>query len=46
MVELFDRCKADSPAAILACLRQSMVQWQGKEEPVDDQTVVIVRRNF
>jgi sigma-B regulation protein RsbU (phosphoserine phosphatase) len=45
VVELFDRCRSDSPAAILACLRETMVQWQGREEPVDDQTVVIIRRN-
>ena len=45
VVELFDRCKGDSPAAILTCLRESVQRWQGGEEPADDQTVVIIRRN-
>ncbi len=45
VVELFDRCINHSPADLLACIRESMIQWQGHEEPVDDQTVVIVQRN-
>ena len=45
VVELFDRCVSHSPADLLACIRESMIQWQGQEEPADDQTVVIVQRN-
>jgi phosphoserine phosphatase len=42
--EMFDRCPDHAPAQLLGCLRESMVQWQGREEPVDDQTIVIVQR--
>jgi phosphoserine phosphatase len=45
VIELLDRCRNDSPAATLACIRKAMLDWQGgSEEPVDDQTVVIVQR--
>ena len=42
--ELFDRCATQSPAELLACIRQTMIDWQGHEEPADDQTVVIIQR--
>jgi serine phosphatase RsbU (regulator of sigma subunit) len=42
--DLLDRCRNDSPSATLACIRKAMIDWQGHEEPADDQTVVIVRR--
>jgi phosphoserine phosphatase RsbU/P len=44
LVDLFNGCDSASPAQLLALLRQAMIQWQGKEESVDDQTVVIVGR--
>jgi serine phosphatase RsbU (regulator of sigma subunit) len=45
VIELLDRCRHDTAAATLACIRKAMLDWQGgNEEPVDDQTVVIVQR--
>jgi phosphoserine phosphatase RsbU/P len=44
VAQMFERCAAHSPAELLACIRDAMVQWQGREEPVDDQTIVIVQR--
>jgi serine phosphatase RsbU (regulator of sigma subunit) len=36
--------RTGGPIAILAALRHQLVAWQGKEEPIDDQTVVLVER--
>jgi phosphoserine phosphatase RsbU/P len=44
LTELLEQCRDDSPSQTLACIRQAMIQWQGGEEPADDQTVVVVRR--
>jgi sigma-B regulation protein RsbU (phosphoserine phosphatase) len=44
LTDLLDRCRNDSPSDTLACIRDAMVKWQGREEPADDQTVVIIRR--
>jgi phosphoserine phosphatase len=44
LLELFNGLEGATPAQLLAALRQAMIQWQGKEEPVDDQTVIIVGR--
>jgi phosphoserine phosphatase RsbU/P len=33
------------PETTLALLRAAMLKWQGKEEPIDDQTAVVVRRS-
>jgi len=33
-----------SPARIIESLRQILIDWQGREEPEDDQTVAIVQR--
>lgn len=41
---LLDACCSQSPADMLTCFRKAMIEWQGKEEPVDDQTIVIVQR--
>jgi serine phosphatase RsbU (regulator of sigma subunit) len=44
LVALLDQCRDASPSETLASIRQAMIQWQGGEEPADDQTVVVVRR--
>ena len=44
VVELFDQCRGETPADLLQCIRQTMIDWQGQEEPGDDQTAVIVQR--
>jgi sigma-B regulation protein RsbU (phosphoserine phosphatase) len=33
-----------SPQSVVDALRQLAVNWQGKEEPADDQTVIVVQR--
>jgi len=43
VVELLNRCRGTA-ADYIAELRAELVDWQGKEEPVDDQTIVIVKR--
>jgi phosphoserine phosphatase len=44
VIELFDRCRESSPADLLAAIRAAMIDWQGQEEPIDDQTAVIIQR--
>ena len=46
LIELFDAGRHDSPANLLARIRDAMIQWHGNEDPVDDQTAVIVRRSI
>jgi phosphoserine phosphatase RsbU/P len=41
---LLDRCVNDSPATALECIRDAVKSWQGREEPNDDQSIVIVQR--
>lgn len=41
---LLDQHAHLDPAGVLSMLRSSVRKWQGKEEPVDDQTVVILQR--
>jgi phosphoserine phosphatase RsbU/P len=41
---LIDDCCSQTPAQTISCFRKAMIEWQGKEEPVDDQTIVIVQR--
>jgi serine phosphatase RsbU (regulator of sigma subunit) len=33
-----------SPADLIAALRALAIEWQGKDEPKDDQTAVVVQR--
>jgi sigma-B regulation protein RsbU (phosphoserine phosphatase) len=33
-----------SPQSVLDAMRQLAINWQGKEEPADDQTVIVVQR--
>jgi len=44
LTDLLDRCRNDSPSDTISCIRKAMIDWQGREEPADDQTVVIIRR--
>src|SRR5262249_54009221 len=44
VIKIFDRCVQRDAAELLACIRDEVSRWQGREEPADDQTVVIVRR--
>jgi phosphoserine phosphatase len=37
---------ARDPDAAIAAVRAAVVKWQGKEEPADDQTMVMVRRDI
>lgn len=46
VAEMFDNCIKHSPAQLLGCIREAVMEWQGQEEPVDDQTVVIVQREM
>jgi serine phosphatase RsbU (regulator of sigma subunit) len=41
---LLDAHRAEPAQRALEALRQELVAWQGKEEPIDDQTVVFVRK--
>jgi serine phosphatase RsbU (regulator of sigma subunit) len=45
VIELLDKHRNDSPQQVVAAVREAMLKWQGKEEPVDDQTVVMIQRN-
>ena len=45
MTETLDRSTHDSPADALARLREAVYQWHAGRDPLDDQTIVIVRRN-
>ena len=45
LVDLMNRHSQSSPQQILATLQGAVRQWQGKLDPADDQTVVIVQRN-
>ncbi len=42
VIGVLDGCQRTSPGEMLGRLRQSIREWQGREEPVDDQTAVIV----
>jgi serine phosphatase RsbU (regulator of sigma subunit) len=44
VIRLLDESKSVEPHALSATLRTAVQDWQGHDEPVDDQTVVVVRR--
>jgi sigma-B regulation protein RsbU (phosphoserine phosphatase) len=44
VIALLSSCEDAPPAVMLSVLRQAVRQWQGREEPLDDQTAVIVQR--
>lgn len=44
VIEILDAHRHESPAALLAYVREAVKVWQGREEPVDDQTIVFARR--
>jgi sigma-B regulation protein RsbU (phosphoserine phosphatase) len=43
VLDLLDEDPQRTPTQVLMMLRQSVRAWQGKEEPVDDQSIVIVQ---
>jgi serine phosphatase RsbU (regulator of sigma subunit) len=43
VIDVLDRCADATPDATLACLRQAVLDWQAREEPADDQSVVIAQ---
>ena len=45
MVQLINDHRGDDPDEVLSALRTAARDWHGKDEPQDDQTVVIVRRD-
>ena len=45
LVRLLDDCACHSPTDMLACIRAAVIEWQGNDEPADDQTAVIVQRD-
>jgi phosphoserine phosphatase len=44
VISLLNETKNTSPDGVSAALRDAVQKWQGHDEPVDDQTVVVVRR--
>ncbi len=44
VIEILDQGINVPPDALLKNLRESVVTWQGKEEPEDDQSIVLVQR--
>lgn len=42
VIDLLNQCVNDSPEQTLACLQRAVWEWQGNDEPIDDQSVVIV----
>jgi len=45
VISILDQNRHATPQQQIDALRDAMFKWQGKEEPVDDQTVVIIQRN-
>jgi phosphoserine phosphatase len=43
VIEVLDQSRTLTPADMLTSLRQLLHQWQGREEPMDDQTIVIAQ---
>ena len=41
VIDLLNGCVDDSPEQTLACLQRAVREWQGNDDPVDDQSVVI-----
>lgn len=44
MCQILDDHQFEEPEKILAALREAVRNWHGKQEPLDDQTIVIVQR--
>ena len=45
VLHLLESCQALPPEQILTAVKDAMRQWQGREEPIDDQTMVILQRD-
>ncbi len=41
--QALETVQSPDPATALAAIRDAAVRWQGREEPTDDQTIVVVR---
>jgi serine phosphatase RsbU (regulator of sigma subunit) len=44
VISFFERHRAAPAQVQLDALRQELLAWQGKDDPVDDQTIIIVTR--
>jgi serine phosphatase RsbU (regulator of sigma subunit) len=44
MCQTLDEHQHQPPTEVLAALRESVRRWHGKQDPLDDQTIVIVQR--
>ncbi|MGH7214444.1 MAG: PP2C family protein-serine/threonine phosphatase [Tepidisphaeraceae bacterium] len=44
VTQLLDANAGAAPAQVITTLRNAVTHWQGGDEPVDDQTLVVVRR--
>ncbi len=42
--QLINERRCDDNNELIPCIRDAVVKWQGRDEPVDDQTLVLVRR--
>lgn len=46
MIATLDRWKSEALGEVLARLREAVRQWQGGREPLDDETIVVIQRDF
>jgi serine phosphatase RsbU (regulator of sigma subunit) len=44
VTEHLEKDRAASAPQLIASVRDAATEWTGSEEPVDDQTIVVVRR--
>ncbi|HSI33418.1 MAG TPA: GAF domain-containing SpoIIE family protein phosphatase [Tepidisphaeraceae bacterium] len=44
VIEILDANRYESPAVLLKLFREAVRSWQGRDEPNDDQSIVIVKR--
>ena len=44
VIETVNLHRSAGPLAILDALKKQLIAWQGREEPIDDQTVVLVQK--
>jgi sigma-B regulation protein RsbU (phosphoserine phosphatase) len=44
VTDLLNQRRCDAGDKLIPCIRDEVVKWQGRDEPVDDQTIVLVRR--
>ena len=44
LIETLDAARLDHAADVITAIRKAVHDWQGSDDPIDDQTVVAVRR--